>query len=62
MRRKSWISFPEHRQRGQEMRLERSPLASELADQEATRDLFRQVVATTRTELGKLAERHGAHL
>ena len=53
---------PEERQRGQEIKIEQSPLASEIAEQEAAHDLFRQIVATTRTELGRLAERHRTHL
>ena len=40
------------------MKLAKSPLASQLAQQEGQHDLFRQVVATTRTALGRLAQRH----
>ena len=48
---------PDARQRGQEHRLAESPLAADLEQQESTHQVFKITVATTRNELGKLAER-----
>lgn len=56
------LMTPEQRQRAQELRLEQSPLAPDIASQEATHALFRSVVMATKKELAKLAESHRAQL
>lgn len=53
---------PEQRQKGEEARLAKSPMADKLAAEENEHALFRQVVATTKTELGQLANRHRVRL
>ena len=53
---------PEQRERGAEARLAKSPMADQLAKEENEHALFRQIVATTKTELGKLENRHRIRL
>jgi len=50
------------RRRGEDMKLAKSPLAAQLAQQESEAARYGMVVATTRTELAKLAEQHGVLL
>ena len=50
------------REKGEAAKLEQSPLAYLIAEQEAEFDLFDQIIRMTETQLGKLEGRHPERL